>query len=274
MQQALLYFCLLSFESKLTQSLLLLFNVSLISVDKLTIMTKTFFTNTLAALFIILFPAGWLHSQSCVVDKESIKGTYTGDCKKGKAHGKGKSIGSDTYEGDFKNGLPDGQGTYTWANKNFFTGKFVKGLRDGKGIMTFKTEGGQDSLVAGFWKKDIYIGKNERPWLVHSKTGSVRSVDVEYTPDNVNRVKIIITTTTGGVPSIGGILPRASASNIVVIKGNYERSTTLETHYKSTETSLMEVVFPLHIKFNIGSEQVEVEFFEQGSYTVTVSVNQ
>lgn len=237
-------------------------------------MTKTFFTKVNFSLLVFLFAAGMLYSQNCEVGKEAIKGTYTGDCKKGKAHGKGKSVGTDTYEGDFKNGLPDGQGTYTWNNKNVFTGKYVKGLRDGKGIMAFKREGAQDSIVEGYWKKDIYIGKNEKPWLVHSKTGSVRSVDVEYTPDIVNRVKIIITTTTGGVPSIGGILPRASANNIVVIKGNYERSTTLETHYKSTETSLMEVVFPFHIKFNIGSEQVEIEFFEHGSYTVTVAVNQ
>jgi len=34
----------------------------------------------------------------------TIKGTYTGDCKKGKASGKGKAIGTDTYKGDFKTG--------------------------------------------------------------------------------------------------------------------------------------------------------------------------
>lgn len=213
------------------------------------------------------------YSQNCEVDKESIKGTYTGDCKKDKAHGKGKSVGIDTYEGDFKNGLPDGQGTYTWGNKNSFIGKFVKGLREGKGKMIFKREGAQDSVLEGFWKKDAYIGKNERPYQVISKTGSVREVAAEFTPDKVSRVRIIITNTTGGVPSIGGQLPAFKVDNIVVLKGFYQRQTSLETHYKSTETSLFEITFPLRIKLMIAREEVDIELFEEGSYTINISIN-
>jgi hypothetical protein len=214
-----------------------------------------------------------LYSQQCEVEKESIKGTYAGDCKKGKAHGKGKAVGTETYEGDFKSGLPDGQGTYTWSNKNVFTGKFSRGLRDGKGTMTFKREGGQDSLVEGYWVKDVYIGKNEKPWKVYSKTGSVREVNAEYNPDVVRRIKFIITNTTGGVASLGGQLPRFKVDNVVILKGNYERLTSLESHYKSTETSLMEVAFPLRVKLQIAREEIEIEFFEPGSYTVNISIN-
>ena len=36
---------------------------------------------------------------------ETLKGTYTGECKKGKANGRGKAVGTDTYEGFFKTGL-------------------------------------------------------------------------------------------------------------------------------------------------------------------------
>ncbi len=238
-------------------------------------MNRNQLTKPVSLLFILAFSSILVYGQDCEVAKEEIKGAYTGACKKGKANGKGKSVGLDSYEGEFKNGLPDGQGTYTWRNNNVFVGKFVKGLKDGKGIMTFKREGAQDSVVEGFWKKDVYRGKYEFPWVVHSKTGSVRDVDVEYIgEDNLGKVKIVITTTSGGVPSVGGQLPRATASNIVVIKGNYERQTTLESHYKSTETTLLGVSFPFHIKFNIGSEQVEVEYLEHGSYTTTVSVNQ
>ena len=222
---------------------------------------------------ISLISINGLFSQQCEVEKESIKGTYTGDCKKGKAHGKGKAVGKETYEGDFKSGLPDGQGTYIWSNKNVFTGKFSKGLREGKGIMTIKREGAQDSLVDGYWVKDVYIGKNEHPWKIHSKTGSVREVDVEYNPDIVRRIKFVITNTTGGVSSIGGQLPRFKVDNVVILKGSYERLTSLESHFKSTETSLMDVSFPLRVKLQIAREEIELEFFEAGSYIVNISIN-
>jgi len=229
---------------------------------------------------IFLFPAiyflsstAW--SQECVVDKESLKGTYTGDCKKGKAHGRGKAVGSDIYEGDFKSGIPDGMGTYTWGNGNAFTGKYVKGLREGRGRMTIKKAGGQDSLIDGYWKKDAFIGKNENPWIVHGKTGSVRDVDIEFTADPVNRIRIVITNTTGGVTgSSVNIYPRLKVDNTQVLKGSYERLTSLESHLKSTETSLMEVSFPFRVKLNIAREEVEIEFFEAGSYTVTIAIHQ
>ena len=44
------------------------------------------------------------------------KGTYTGDLKSGKRHGKGKMVydSGNTYEGDFKDDKFDGKGVYTW----------------------------------------------------------------------------------------------------------------------------------------------------------------
>jgi hypothetical protein len=213
------------------------------------------------------------YSQTCEVDKESLKGTYTGDCKKNKAHGKGKAVGTDTYEGEFKNGLPDGQGIYTWSNNIMFEGRYIKGLRDGKGNMIFKREGAKDSIVEGFWKKDVYIGKHERPWEVISKTGSVTKVEVDYSPENVQRIKIIVTNTTGGVSGVGGQLPKYKVDNVLVIKGYFERQTSLESHFKSTETTLTNVTFPFRVKLLIAKEDVEIEFFEQGSYIVNISIN-
>lgn len=229
-------------------------------------------------VFILLIPAFLfsiiIYSQDCVVDKESLKGTYTGDCKKGKANGKGKAVGTDTYEGEFKSGLPDGEGIYTWSNGNVFSGKYSKGLRNGKGIMTFKKESGQDSIVEGFWKKDIYIGRYERPWIVHARTGSIRDVDIEFTPDAVRRIKFIITNTTGGAQTVtGATMPRYTIDNVQVLKGDYERLTSLETHLKSMESSLMEVIFPFRAKFNMGREEIEIEFLESGSYQVNIQIN-
>jgi hypothetical protein len=237
-------------------------------------MTQTIILKIKASAIAFLFLSLAADGQICEVDKESLKGTYTGDCKKNKAHGKGKAVGTDTYEGEFKNGIPDGNGTYTWSNKNVFEGKFIKGLREGRGKMTMKREGGQDSVVEGFWKKDAYIGKNEKPWIVHSKTGSVREVEVEYTSDPLSRIKIVVTNTTGGAQtSSGATMPRYQVDNVQVLKGHYERLTSLESHLKSTETTLIEVIFPIRLKLNIGTEEVELEFFESGSYIVTISIN-
>jgi hypothetical protein len=236
-------------------------------------MTKTTTLKIKASGIALLFLSFTAYSQTCEVDKESLKGTYNGDCKKNKAHGKGKAVGVDTYEGEFKNGIPDGEGTYTWSNKNVFEGKYLKGLREGKGKMTIKREGAQDSVIEGFWKKDAYIGKNEKPYIVHSKTGSVRNVEIQYTSDPLARIKIIITNTTSGQQTTFGVVPSMKVDNVQVLKGHYERQTNLESHLKSSETTLIEVVFPIRLKLNIGREEVELEFFESGSYIVNISIN-
>lgn len=49
--------------------------------------------------------------------------------------------------------------------------------------------------------------------------------------------------------------------------------TSRESHLKSSETTLIEVDYPMRIKVNIGRE-VEVEFLEAGSYIVNISINQ
>lgn len=236
-------------------------------------MTKTTLSKAKIAIVFFLIISFCAHSQNCEVDNPSLKGTYTGDCKKNKASGKGKAVGTDTYEGDFKNGLPDGQGTYIWANKSAFTGKFVKGLKEGKGIMTYKMEGRQDSVLEGYWKKDVYIGEHEKPWEVYSKTGSVRDVDVDYTADKLNRIKIIITNTTGSVTGLGGQVSPMKVDNLLLIKGSFQRQTSLESHLKSTETTYHDVMYPFRAKLQISREEIEIEFFEPGSYVVNISIN-
>jgi len=66
--------------------------------------------------------------QACAVTNPKLLGHYDGGCQSGKAHGRGLAIGKDIYEGDFANGLPHGQGTYTWLDKQCFTGQFINGV--------------------------------------------------------------------------------------------------------------------------------------------------
>ena len=92
---------------------------------------------------------------------QSLKGTYSGECKKGKANGKGKAVGTDTYEGQFKAGYPEGEGTYVWSSGNRFTGRLAAGFKDGYGTMLYKRTNAADSVVEGYWKKDLYVGKEK-----------------------------------------------------------------------------------------------------------------
>ena len=110
--------------------------------------------------WIILFPGVVADSQNndCKVIMPSISGKYTGECKKGVAHGQGASQGIDSYTGNFRNGLPDGSGTYIWANGSRYEGFWSKGMKDGTGKMVTL-----DSTYAGVWKEDVYMGREVVP---------------------------------------------------------------------------------------------------------------
>lgn len=217
----------------------------------------------------------FLFAQDCTVTKESIKGTYTGECKNGKAHGKGKSIGTDTYEGEFKSGLPDGQGTYTWANGTAFTGKFQRGLKEGKGAIIYKRSNKPDSLVEGYWIKDEYVGKNEKPYKIYFSSKAITETEVEYKRDGFNQITFNITNTSGaGVELSGEAAARITVDDIHMIRGNYTRIRKNDDHAKKSETVLYDLFFPARMKVTMGTEQLEIEFLEVGSYVINLRINQ
>lgn len=113
---------------------------------------------TIFLLFCLMSTPLWLLSQTkCKVLLPAISDTYVGKCKKGYANGKGIAKGIDTYEGRFRQGYPNGTGTYTWASGNQYVGEWDYGKRNGKGIFKFKLNG-KDSIQAGIWKEDKYVG--------------------------------------------------------------------------------------------------------------------
>lgn len=93
----------------------------------------------------------------CKVLVPALDSSYSGKCKKGLAHGKGLALGIDKYEGRFSQGLPDGKGTYTWANGDVYKGNWKDGHRNGEGILSLK-HAGIDSIMAGLWENDKYLG--------------------------------------------------------------------------------------------------------------------
>jgi hypothetical protein len=128
-------------------------------------------------VFVTLIPilaltSGSLQAQeSCQVLLPAISGAYAGDCKQGLAHGVGEATGVDFYRGEFVKGLPQGKGTYIWKNGASYSGDWEKGLRHGEGVYTSKHEG-RDSVLAGIWKEDKYIGrKASEPYVIEYRNG-------------------------------------------------------------------------------------------------------
>lgn len=230
----------------------------------------------LAFSLFIFFP---VFSQDCKVEKKDIKGTYTGDCKRGKADGKGKAVGTDTYEGEFKSGLPDGEGIYTWANGDVYSGHFTKGHLDGKGFMKWKRPNAEDSTEGGFWKDDEYKGKYEKPYKINSVSMAVTNVIVKFKKDKINRVSFLVRNTTSSTASLNdkngtkNVQPlKMKVDNIGLSLGGYTRMEYYE-YMKKTETILFNASYPMQMKLTVSSELIDMELLEEGSYIIEIEIN-
>ena len=123
----------------------------------------------------------------CKVNIPEISESYTGDCRKGLAHGQGIASGIDQYEGRFVKGLPDGKGTYTWAQGNYYEGEWKKGLKEGYGKMVYG-----DSVVTGYWKKDQYQGEKQIAPYKITQSMNVSRATIKKSAGSVSGVRIKI----------------------------------------------------------------------------------
>ena len=130
----------------------------------------------------------------CKVKLAGISGSYTGECKKGLAHGTGIAQGIDHYEGQFVKGWPEGKGIYKWADGTYYDGEWQKGMKNGAGKMVYR-----DSTVSGFWKNDEYNGKSmDAPYKITLALNVSRST-IKKSIGSINEVRIKIMQ--GGVPN-------------------------------------------------------------------------
>lgn len=215
----------------------------------------------------------------CLVAMDSIKGTYTGACNNGKANGEGKSVGIDTYEGTFKNGLPEGKGKYTWKNGNYYFGNWKKGLKDGKGEIHL-----EDSVIYGFWKKDVYKGRYENPYIIHNTTSGVGKVEVNKIKGSTSSIITIevssmtgggaVTTTrpsgTEGV-ALATTAPAVSLTDIRIQTGTYNTKAVNKLSGKEINV-LQGVIFPFKATFVFGNNSVEIEILEEGEWSIQVPI--
>ncbi len=224
-------------------------------------------------LAIMWLPATRAQAQNndCKVLSDSLKGVYEGGCRNGKADGAGKASGAHAYSGEFKNGLPDGKGKYTWPNGDVYEGGFKKGLKEGYGEL-HRPSSHADSLLTGFWKKDVYKGKYEKPYIVHNTTSNISRVEVNKTGDGEKTITVSVMLLAGG----GSLGTRNNQtvvrmSDVQVSKGLfiYKSNTTISN---KDVTTFRGVDFPFRAKFFFGSSIVEIEFFEPGEWDVMVPI--
>lgn len=208
------------------------------------------------------------------MEKKELQGSYTGECKKGKAQGKGKAVGLDSYEGDFVSGLPHGRGTYRWANGDEYIGEFQKGLKEGEGKLLIKRPGQTDSLVEGYWHYDRYTGKEEKPWRLIFKSRLIYDLQVEYKDSLMNRITFVIINTSGGASRVeGDEMPRIKVDELILVKGAYGRIFINDVHAKKTESVVEEILYPIRFRAILGSEEMEMEFTRPGNYIVNLRIN-
>jgi len=101
--------------------------------------------------------------------EETEEYVYHGDFLGDTMHGKGKlyyKAFGDSYEGEFKKGLIEGEGCYTWKNKEIYKGNFIKGKLHGKG--SYYWPSGREFY--GNYKDNLKEGEGEFRW---KKSGTV-----------------------------------------------------------------------------------------------------
>lgn len=212
--------------------------------------------------FLLFIFYSTLCQSNCEVSLEDLKGTYTGDCKKGLANGVGIAKGKDTFEGEFKKGLPHGNGTYTWSNGNLYIGEFKKGLRDGKGTFIVQLPGGEKKEQTGFWSEDEYLGENANPYELQYKTPEVLSVRAQKKEGNANENALYIE-----IQHKGRVQQNANFTL------NLTTGTLLSRTREGTTTKVIISQFPFGFTLSYLGETVEMVFNQETSWNLTLDFN-
>lgn len=213
-------------------------------------------------------------AQDCSVLSEKLRGRYEGACVNGKANGMGKATGEDMYEGEFKAGLPAGKGRYTWRNGNMYEGEFRNGLMEGKGVMSFKLSN-KDSIVTGIWKRNEYVGRYEKPYIIHKKTVHITSIACRKMNNSRNELDIYVSAETGTFAtsmSDHSEKENPKITDVTLINGRYEKVTVNSDNAKKTIYTYEQVTYPFRALISIGTDQVEVEILEPGKWLLDLKL--
>lgn len=207
----------------------------------------------LVIILLILSNSMLFAQEQCKVLLPSLTGSYTGSCKKGFAHGKGKAVGIDTYEGSFNKGLPDGEGTYTWANGSTYIGEWIAGKRHGKGVYTLHSDSVKQ-VQSGLWQNDEFHGAMPPPPEITYSSGIDR-YNLRKQKTALNRVMVDFYQNGGrnkGISNLSLISSSGTEVNISQSIGfeNVEFPVTVEIRYNSLN-KLKQAPYTVYFNFVI-----------------------
>lgn len=213
-------------------------------------------------------------THTCNVLMESIKGTYTGECKKGLANGKGESAGVFKYTGSFKNGFPNGKGIL-YGDNFFFDGTFQNGLKEGKGELHYLRAEKSDSIIKGYWSADIYRGKTYKTYETDA-VSKFDKVDISASNEIGNRITIEIATTSAAMEDR---LTRPHSSITltelmsVKLRSLLKLLSTNESPLKSSWT--FEITeFPITLRGELSNGQnFTLELYKAATWTFRIFIN-
>lgn len=207
----------------------------------------------------------YLYGQTseCKVLKPEISGTYVGSCKQGLASGEGEATGIDFYKGEFVKGLPHGKGTYIWKNGATYTGDWKRGMRDGEGTYSYETSKG-DSVLAGKWKNDKYMGEIlKAPYVIEYRNSVGRVTCMRVSDRPYVRYKFIRNGIEANI--ISNVLMQGSSGN--------ENNTTAFCGYEQVEFPFKgKITFNAPNNFNSATLNCELRLTinQPGSWVVTI----
>lgn len=226
---------------------------------------------TFSIILMVMAPA---IAQDCEVLLPEIKGSYTGECKGGKAEGIGTATGKeDSYGGQFKKGKPNGRGTWTWKDGHRYTGEWKDGLIDGTGEMHYTSMDGGDSMIPVTYAKGKRVGETNEPYKIYFAAANIAKIKVEKT-NVADQIVIEMESTSGGNISIsGGTSGIPVLSDLEIVKGLYNQ-VSYTTTAKRSITRILQPTFPLRLRFRAGGQNVDIAFAGPTGYKVFIQINQ
>ena len=233
-------------------------------------------TISLSVYFFLFLTVKVGAQENCKVLLPEIAASYDGPCKKGKAEGSGKAQGKDRYAGYFKDGLPSGKGIYNWENGDSYDGDWLKGKMDGQGVKIVKRPGKTDSVLTGFWKKDTYIGKYERPFLVHNQSSQISRIEVrKSTEEDLNSISVELVNSGGSLPAFGAssLGQKSILTDVTLLSGKYMKKVNSNDGTKVASFKLLEVEFPIKARYRLGIHEFTVEILEEGDWVIEAFLN-
>ncbi|MEI8058967.1 MAG: hypothetical protein WCG67_02320 [Ferruginibacter sp.] len=225
-------------------------------------------------------------AQICTVSVPALQGTYSGECKKDKANGNGTATGIDTYTGEFKNGYPNGKGKYTWKNGDWYEGNWKNGKFEGSGKLTRYDSTKTDTVIIinGYWKKNVFIGKYEKPYTITAITNNISNVSIRKLNDTKNEITIIVKNITAGASDVEMVsMAKAKLTSVQNIMGRFDQQVNNEFFSNvSNSYTFRGVTFPYHaiLSFetagsgkNLHVEKIEVEILENSNWFIQVTID-